>query len=82
MPRDGNYGPNPPVPAGAFERVCPRCGEEFRTDHPRQVYCSPACKRSVQNARAYRKHKRATSAMRRADELTDYGRDDPAEGRR
>jgi hypothetical protein len=52
-----NTGPAAPTPAGAFERTCEGCGETFRTDWPRQRYCSPACKRNVQNARHYAKHR-------------------------
>ena len=52
-----NTGPAAPTPAGAFERTCPGCGETFRTDHPRQEYCRPACKRQAQNARHYATHR-------------------------
>lgn len=52
-----NYGPQPPIPAGRFERRCRNCGRIFRTDHPRQQYCSVRCKRSAQNRRYYRRHR-------------------------
>lgn len=52
-----NTGPAAPTPAGAFERTCEGCGEAFRTDSPRQRYCSPRCKRRAQNARHYRRHR-------------------------
>ena len=51
-----NTGPAAPTPAGAFKRTCEGCGETFRTDHPHQRYCSPACKRRAQNARHYARH--------------------------
>jgi len=48
-----NYGPISTTDTGAFERTCVECGNRFRTDEPRQRYCSVKCKRSAQNRRAY-----------------------------
>jgi hypothetical protein len=47
MPRAGNIGPAGTVPAGRYQKTCPGCGEEFHTDHPRQIYHSNKCKRKV-----------------------------------
>lgn len=52
-----NEGPLATNPTGAFERVCAGCGTTFRTDLPRQRYCSNACKRAAQNRRAYERRK-------------------------
>jgi hypothetical protein len=65
MPRAGNIGPAGTVPAGEFEKVCPGCDGAFRTDSPRQVYCSPKCKRKCQNARHYQRHATSIKAQAR-----------------
>jgi hypothetical protein len=70
MSHDSDYETAGTVPVGVHHRICPTCNRRFKTDHPRQVHCSPACKR---------KHRRIAGAMRYADELTDRGRNDPAE---
>lgn len=58
MPREGNYGPISQTDTGDYASVCETCGKEFRTDSPRQIYCSPGCKRRRQNRRYYRTHRR------------------------
>jgi len=52
-----NYGPGAPEPEGRFERTCKACKVTFRTDKPRQRYCSNRCKRQAQNKRHYCKHR-------------------------
>jgi len=50
-----NYGPESSE-EGRFERKCVACGAAFRTNYPRQKYCSNACKRRAQNARHFERH--------------------------
>lgn len=52
-----NYGPVGTDPKGKFDRRCQNCGKKFRTNSPRQRYCSNTCKRSAQNRR-YHKHRK------------------------
>lgn len=51
-----NYGPE--SAEGRIERICVQCGATFRTNWPRQKYCSNACKRRAQNARHYQQHRK------------------------
>ena len=57
MPREGNYGPISQTDTGDYASACKACGKEFRTDSPRQIYCSPPCKRREQNLRYYEQHR-------------------------
>ena len=52
-----NTGPLDTNSTGAFERECAGCGTAFRTNYPRQRYCSNRCKRRAQNRRAYQRRK-------------------------
>lgn len=56
-----SHGPAP-ARGGEHRKICPNpdcshIGGVFWTDEPRQVYCSNACKKAVQNQRYYEAHK-------------------------
>jgi hypothetical protein len=72
---------NPPLPCGVLKHGTQECGNPapvamlWRGPVPGQWIALPQCQDCVERAA------RLYQAMKRADELTDYGRNDPAERR-
>jgi len=61
-----NYGPQSQAVVGDYNATCHACQKPFRTDHPRQLYCSTPCKRHAQNQRYYTAHRTAVIEMAKA----------------
>lgn len=57
-------------PNGIFERICPVCGEHFRTNNAEALYCTEKCKKAAHNRRNYERHRaaRIAAVMRRREE--------------
>lgn len=45
------------VDGGKYERTCPVCGREFRTNNKRTKVCSVTCRKKRANDRYYANHK-------------------------
>lgn len=43
-------------PHGRFVRTCKWCGNEFRTNNPRSLYCTEQHKKAAADARYYERH--------------------------